>query len=117
MEDLILPSIRSTLNDFVLVQDNASPHANALIYDFFKSEKIKLLIWPPKSPQFNLIENCWAELQKRVNQLIHYYGQPRREHLLFIYAHIAWNSITKEYVQSLYRSLPRRINTYLENGV
>lgn len=118
LNDLVLPSIRAQLNnEFVLVQDNAPTHANDLVHDYLKNQNVKLLIWPAKSPQFNLIENCWAEMQKKVNQLIHYYGQPKRELLLYWYASVAWKSISKKYVQSLYESLPNRINDYLLNGV
>lgn len=117
LTNLILPSIRTVLPDFVLVQDNAPTHANDLIYDLLKQENVSLLIWPPKSPQLNLIENCWAEMQKKVNQLIHHFGQPKREHQLFVYAQLAWKSISQEYVRSLYHSLPSRINRYLTDDI
>jgi hypothetical protein len=62
---------------------------------------------------FNIIENCWSIMQKRVNQLIFNYGQPKNDHQLFRYALIAWKSISLEIVKNLYNSMPKRISDYL----
>jgi hypothetical protein len=74
------------------------------------------MIWPPKCPMFNIIENCWAIMQCRVNQLIFHYGQPKNHHQLYRYALAAWKSIGDETITKLYASIPKRIESYLKNG-
>lgn len=119
LNDFILPSIRRKLghNNFILQQDNASVHNCSVVYDYLKQNDIKLLIWPPKCPMFNIIENCWAMLQHKVNLLINKYGQPKTDHALFRYCLYAWKSIDLQQVLNLYNSIPKRINDFLKKGV
>jgi len=44
-------------NNFIFQQDNDPKHKAKKITAFFKSNKIKLLKWPPQSPNLNPIEN------------------------------------------------------------
>lgn len=111
----ILPAIERKLGyrDYVLQQDNAPTHSCNLVYNYLNEKGVQLLIWPPKCPMFNIIENCWSILQRRVNQLIHLHGQPRNDHTLFRYGLVAWRSIQLSTVLNLYNSLPNRINAHL----
>lgn len=116
LRDSILPSISAKLghSNFIFQQDNASTHSCNLVYNFLLNNHPHVLIWPPKCPMFNIIENCWSILQKKLNELIDRFGQPKNEHMLFRYCVVAWRSINQETVDNLYSSLPKRISDYLE---
>jgi len=46
--------------------DNAKYYKNALINDYLKTSKIKLLFMPPYSPNLNLIERLWKFMRKTI---------------------------------------------------
>ena len=84
-------------NNFIFQQDNYPKHkATKKTTAFFKSNKIKLLEWPPQSPDLNPIENLWAYLDENVNKInvtdkILYYTALQK----------AWNKIDPEYLKKL----------------
>jgi hypothetical protein len=52
--------------DFVLQQDNAPPHASEATQLYLEQRGVSVLDWPPKSPDLNVIENCWQILKSNV---------------------------------------------------
>jgi transposase len=62
-----LPIIREEYDeDFVLQQDNAPAHASEATQLFLEEKGITVIEWPAKSPDLNVIENCWQILKTHV---------------------------------------------------
>lgn len=53
-------------HDFTLQQDNAPPHVSEYSMSFLEEKGVTLLGWPARSPDMNVIENCWKVLKNRV---------------------------------------------------
>ena len=45
------------------MQDNAPIHRARIVKDWLESNNVKMLQWPPYSPEMNPIENVWSHNQ------------------------------------------------------
>ena len=77
--------------------------------DYIHSLDIAKLNWPAKSPDLNPIENVWGLMQTRLNKLFDQSGEPSTENALFTLVEKVWNKISAETINSLYKSMPKRI--------
>ena len=110
----VLPSILKSFGSrFVWQMDNCPIHTSKLTVTYLNYIGITQLLFPPKSPDWNIIENVWSVFQRRVNGLIFKFGQPSTSSQLRRIAFYAWHSIEPELVDNLYHSLPKRISQYL----
>lgn len=89
---------------FLFQQDNDPKHTSKVAKDFFKTNKINVLEWPPQSPDLNPIENLWAILEASVP-----IEQRKNKHEFFKTLQQAWNSITLDTTSKLVNSMPRRL--------
>ena len=62
------PSTRSS-SIGIFQQDNAPCHVSKRAREHFHSRKIRLLDWPPCSPDLNPIENFWSIAKRRIRKL------------------------------------------------
>ena len=78
------------------------------IYFFFTVNHIKGVIkvmdWPPQSPDLNIIESAWDLLDRRVREL----GRPSSEKHMWELLQAGWASITKEDIEKLIKSMKKR---------
>ena len=72
LENVFLPTVLDPYSEepALFQQDNVTAHIVQVVQVWFvwRSE-INLIIWPPKSPDFNVIENAWAKLKGRRREL------------------------------------------------
>jgi len=56
LEKDVLPTLKANFEDYRLQQDNARPHCSKSAMSFFEKNDVKLLEWPPFSPDLSPIE-------------------------------------------------------------
>ena len=96
---------------FIFQQDNASIHTAHKVRDYFAKERLTVLEWPPNSPDLNPIENLWAIIKQRLDELE---TRPKNMDELWENVQEVWTKITKEEIEKLYGSLPDRVQQVLK---
>jgi transposase len=90
----------------IFMQDNAPVHKAHIVMDWFKTQDIEILEWPPHSPDLNPIEHAWKrlkeELQRRYPDFVETTGksanQKRELGLLLVRC---WQHIPSEFFEAL----------------
>lgn len=100
--------------NFILQDDNATPH-RAHSVNLYKTEAgIQSLPWPAVSPDLNPIEHVWHYVSRKINA---------KEVAANSLAQLAqwvvqeWNAMPQQYVDNLIHSMPRRVDAVIRaNG-
>ncbi|GBL84257.1 Transposable element Tcb2 transposase [Araneus ventricosus] len=67
LENIMLPYARNSLGrGFIFQQDNDPKHRSKHIQNWFSHRHVTLLDWPNPSPDLNIIEGVWAELERHL---------------------------------------------------
>ena len=96
---------------FILQQDNATPHTSKSTKDFLELHGIKVLKWPPNSPDLNPIENLWAIMKREVEKL-----DPTKINDVIHAVEKVWENVTIEVRESLINSMEKRVRLCIEAG-
>lgn len=110
-----LNDLKCRYSDFIWMHDNAPAHKSRLINVFLEEENIKVLEWPPRSPDLNIIENVWSILSAKVyeNRQFSKIGDLQKsieEQVKII------NESLKDSITNLYNSLPKRIISCIQKN-
>ena len=98
------PSGRQLIgDDFIFQQDNDPKHTSIVCRNYLRNQNIRVLPWPPQSPDLNPIENLWSELDRKMRK-----RKCNTEEELFEQVKTHWNQLDSEYLQKLVESMPRR---------
>ena len=87
---------------FVFQQDNNRKHTSRLATQWFEDHNILLLPWPSSSPDMNIIEHVWDELDRCVRC---HSPLPRNADELWAALEEEWYKLDKNYILKLYDSL------------
>jgi transposase len=94
------------VSDIIFVQDNDPKHTSKLAKKWFIDHDIELLNWAPCSPDMNIIEHAWDEVDRHLrarNPL------PRNLDELWDALVEEWGKLDISYVRRLYESMPHRV--------
>jgi len=95
--------------NFIFQQDNDPKHKAKLTCAFLKASRIKLLEWPPQSPDLNPIENLWNYLDGKVNKT----NVTNKENY-YLELQKAWEQLDPDYLKNLVESMPRRLQAVIK---
>lgn len=95
-------------NEIFFQQDNAPCHKAKHTLDFFENNSINLLKWPAQSPDLNPIENLWSFMKHELKK-----NNIKSKKDLANKVKQIWENIPNEYIKSLYKSIPKRIEEVL----
>lgn len=118
LEEVLLPSVRAMAlpapERIYLVQDNSPIHKSRIVNNWFNDhEEFVRLVWPPRSPDFNPIEELWAYMVNEWNN-----GDERNARDLMNHCRAVWESMrhNQRMCEQMVRSMPDRIQECVEAG-
>ena len=101
----MLPSAsRLTGRRFTFQHDNDPKHTAKRVKAFLEQKHVRVLEWPPQSPDLNPIEHMWDELERQRP-----HDPPSNKQQLKDTLQRTWNAIGQETCAKLVDSMPRRL--------
>ena len=93
-------------------QDNAPIHVSKEAKQWFETNQIEVMEWPPQSPDLSPIENVWGILTQRVYANGRFFNSTNE---LWETIQFEWNKLTAADMYPLYASMHNRILNVIEN--
>lgn len=115
IDDVIKNRLVNFKDNYIFQQDNASIHVSKTAKAYFAKEKLSILIWPPCSPDLNIVEQIWSIIQKKLDTKLITTRIKDEEHLFQIVNELA-GQITINQVNNLFDSMKDRIKCVLNNS-
>lgn len=114
IDDYVVPIIKLNYGqNFWFQEDNASVHKSRKVQAFVQEREIRVLKWPAKSPDLNIVEDCW----KLISDLV-YDGKQfhSKQDLITKITKVIneLNSTGRQKILNLFGSIKYRLCTVLE---
>ena len=109
LKDLKLKSMGK--KHVIFQQDNDPKHRCGVAEAWFTKKKIHCLPWAPSSPDMNIIEHVWDQL----DALIHARNPlPHNKEEMWIALQEEWENFPQSSLDKLYESMPCRVEALLK---
>lgn len=107
LQHYLLPVVDDIYGEkWIFQQDFCALHQSNYTKQWFEANYVAVMEWPAKSPDLNIIENVWAQIERSVYlNGLQFNSVSELEIAIFD----AWDEIGREYTRNLYSSLPRLI--------
>lgn len=103
--------------ELVLMQDSAPGHVAHETQVDLQERGIKVIKWPPSSPDLNPIESCWNWMKDYLEDKYGLDDHPGYDKLRR-YVLEAWNELPDDYLKELLASMPSRCQAVIDaNGM
>lgn len=96
--------------EFILMQDNARPHAARCVDDYLSELGITKFEWPARSPDMNPIEHVWDMLKRRIRSSP---NPPETLSQLKTALLAAWEEIPQVDIKNIIKSMPDRMEAVI----
>lgn len=111
LHDYVKPEIDARGGRCVFMQDNASTHKSRIVMECIRNLGIRVLEWPPQSPDLNPIEHLWAILKHKLYTANHSFAS--KADLISKVLEI-WALFPTELCKRLSSSVPGRLERVIE---
>ena len=114
LDDYLLPTIKYyklNRDRVIFQQDNDSKHTSRAAQEWFDENQIKILVWPPRSPDLSLIEHLWQYLKIRLDT---YDTEPKGTLELWERTEIECNKILRDVCIGLIENMSKCIAAVLK---
>ena len=112
LEDQLVPHGRTWYrNNWLLADDNARPHRDCVVDACLDEQDIIRMYWAPYRPDMNSVKHIWDEIGRGLEEL-----DPQSVNLrqLGVVVQNIRQQIPLERVQTLVRSMPRRVRALVD---
>lgn len=97
----------------IFMQDGARAHTALATRDFLDKHNVEVVPdHPASSPDLNPIESLWAELNRRIADMM-----PHDEESLVEAAYDAWASFSQDEIDAFVRKFTSSCQTVVDNGM
>lgn len=110
LQDFVVPYAGFIGNDFLLMHDNARPHAARITHQYLNEVNIPVMEWPALSPDVNPIEHVWDMLGRRMRNRV---PAPLTLNQLRQALLEEWELIPQADIRHLILGMPRRIQALI----
>uniref|UniRef100_A0A1I7UX96 DDE_3 domain-containing protein n=1 Tax=Caenorhabditis tropicalis TaxID=1561998 RepID=A0A1I7UX96_9PELO len=111
LENHMRPFARQSIGrSFIYQQDNDPKHTSLHVRNWFSRRHVNVLSWPSQSPDLNVIEPLWEELERRLKGKFASNMDQK-----FAQLQAAWSQIPQSTIDALIDSMPRRCQAVIDN--
>ncbi|KAF8661446.1 hypothetical protein AX16_001331, partial [Volvariella volvacea WC 439] len=94
----------------IFQQDNNLKHTSGIAKAWFEKKKVHQLPWAPSSPDINIIEHIWQQLNARIHARN---SLPHNKEEFWEALQEKWYLFPQEALDKLYESMPYRVASLL----
>lgn len=107
LSDHAVPSGRRLIGPgFAFMLDKDPKHTVKMCKNYLQQlesqKQLKIMCWPPQSPDLNPLEKLWNELDRKIREV-----GPKSENELWDRLQAAWEQISPEIIEKLIKRMPK----------